>query len=179
MPSDGLMISVASENEVLRRCALGAFLRHWRATQGLSVERAGLSHMTWRRLEDGHAVRAQTHSVVETATELPAGLVARALRNDEALIELAELLGIAGPDENQSPAAFVRSFGGRSVWAQQLAESPAADLPAVGALVAKLSARKERSQTEDAALRSLVAWLVELADVSRNGLVRPHKEVRK
>lgn len=159
---------MTEEAEALRRCALGSFLRHWRAAQDLSVEamaeRAGLGHMTWRRLEDGHAVRAQTYITVETVTGLPAGLVSRALRDDAALIEVAEHLGIA-VDENQSPAAFLRSFALPTAWAQQLAskaESPADDLSAVADLVAKLSARRDRTPAEDAALRALIAWLAEL-----------------
>jgi transcriptional regulator with XRE-family HTH domain len=158
---------MTDDAEALRRCALGSFLRHWRAAQYLSVEAmaesAGLSHMTWRRAEDGHAVRARSYHAVETMTGLPAGLVDRALRDDEALIELAEHLGIAGPDENQSPAAFLRSFGWPVAWAQQITESQDGDMAAVGALVARLSARKDRSEVEDAALRSLVAWMSELA----------------
>lgn len=153
----------------LRRCALGAFLRHWRASQAISVEalaeRASLGHMTWRRLEDGHAVRPSTYVTVETVAQLPAGMVSRALLDDDALIELAGHLGIAGPDANQSPAAWLRSFALPTSWAQQFAAQTVAlddDLPAVGQLVAKLSARKDRSEVEDAALRSLVAWLAEL-----------------
>ena len=164
-----LVSDETSRAEALRRAALGAFLRHWRAAQDLSVEamaeRAGLSHMSWRRAEDGHELRARTYNAVETVTELPAGLVMRSLKDDEALIELATHLGIAGPDENQSPAAFLRSYALPNAWAQQLAaKDPGTedDLPAVGALVAKLSARKDRSPAEDAALKALALWLTEL-----------------
>lgn len=160
---------MTDDAEALRRCALGSFLRHWRAAQALSVEalaeQAHLGHMTWRRLEDGHAVRAQTYNTVESVTGLPAGMVLRALRDDAALIEVAEHLGIA-VDENQSPAAFLRSFALPVAWSQQLgakAESPADDLSTVGALVAKLSARRDRTPTEDTALKALVAWMGELA----------------
>lgn len=159
---------MTEEAEALRRCALGSFLRHWRAAQDLSVEamaeRAGLGHMTWRRLEDGHAVRAQTYITVETVTGLPAGLVSRALRDDAALIEVAQQLGIE-VSTDQSPEAFLRSFALPTAWAQQLASQtaePEEDLPAVGALVAKLSARRDRTPTEETALRALIAWLAEL-----------------
>ena len=160
---------MTDDAESMRRCALGAFLRHWRASQGLSIEamaeRAGLSHMSWRRAEDGHELRAKTYNAVETVAQLPAGMVSRALLDDDALIELAGQLGIAGPDANQSPAAWLRSFALPTSWTQQLgSQDPGSgdDLPAVGQLVAKLSARKDRSEVEDAALRSLVAWLAEL-----------------
>lgn len=151
----------------LRRCALGAFLRHWRASQAISVEalaeRASLGHMTWRRLEDGHAVRPATYVTVETVAQLPAGMVSRALLDDDALIELAGHLGIAGPDANQSPAAWLRSFALPTSWAQHLTPpQPDDDLPAVAALISRLSARRDRTPTEDAALKALAAWLAEL-----------------
>lgn len=158
---------LVSDDEAMRRCALGAVLRHWRASKGLSVEamaeHAGLSHMTWRRLEDGHAVRPLTYRTVEQAADVPAGLVVRALKDDEALIELAEKLGIEVPQDQQEWPSFLRSFAWPTAWAQQLTVAPDDDLPAVGALVAKLSARSDRSPTEDTALQALIAWMGELA----------------
>lgn len=163
-----LVSDETSRAEALRRAALGAFLRHWRAAQDLSVEamaeRAGLSHMSWRRAEDGHAVRARTYTVIEQTTGLPAGIISRALLDDEVLIDLAGKLGIE-IEENQSPAAFLRSYALPNAWAQQLAaKDPGTedDLPAVGALVARLSARKDRTPAEDAALKALAVWLTEL-----------------
>lgn len=158
-----------TDADLIRRCALGSMIRTKRGHEGISVEtlaqRAQLGHMTLRRVEEGHTVRPKSYAALERALELPTGCVSRALLDDDALIELAGQLGIAGPDENQSPAAWLRSFALPTSWTQQLgSQDPGSgdDLPAVGALVAKLSARKDRTPAEDAALKALAVWLAEL-----------------
>jgi transcriptional regulator with XRE-family HTH domain len=161
---------VIDDAEALRRCALGAFIRHWRASQDLSVEamaeHAGLSHMTLRRAEDGHTVRARSYGLIEQAAGLPAGMVDRALRDDVALIELARSLGIAGPDENQSPAAWLHSFGWPVQWAQQIADPKPDDLEVASSLLSRLTARRNRTAVESEALAATLALVAEWAGIS-------------
>jgi transcriptional regulator with XRE-family HTH domain len=155
--------------DLVRRSALGGILRVWRAAQGLSAEalaaRVGLGHMTLRRIEDGHPVRPKSYRLVEEHVGLPTGLIFRALKDNDALIELAGHLGIDTSDTETSSTAFLRSFAVPGAGSQQLTSpstSPEDDLPAVGALVARLTARRDRSEVEDAALKALAAWLAEL-----------------
>jgi transcriptional regulator with XRE-family HTH domain len=160
---------VTDDAEALRRCALGAFLRHWRASQDLSVEamaeRAGLSHMTWRRLEDGHAIRARSLGIVEQAAGLPSGAIIRALNDDDALVELAEKLGIE-IDKNQSSQAFLRSFGWPVQWAQQITDPQPDDLEVASALLSRLTARRDRTAVENEALAAVHALVGQWAGIS-------------
>jgi hypothetical protein len=92
-------------------------------------------------------------------------MIFRALADDAAMIELAGRLGIEVPDDQKEWPSFVNSYALPTAWAQQLASQtaePEDDLPAVGALVAKLSARRDRTEVEDAALKALAAWLAEM-----------------
>lgn len=101
-------------NNYINRCALGAFLRHWRGFHELSVEEvvklAGIGHTSWRRMEEGNPAWARTYTRVEKYLELPSGLISRALADDEALIQLAEHVGIDIMHARISPAEFIRSF---------------------------------------------------------------------
>lgn len=154
---------------LVRRSALGGILRVWRAAQGLSLEalaaRVGLGQMTLRRMEDGHPVRPKSYRLLEEHVGLPTGLIFRALKENEALIELAGHLSINTSDANNSSLASVRSFALPAAWSHQLTSESASsedDLPAVGALVARLTARPDRSEVEEAALQALAAWLAAL-----------------
>lgn len=175
---------------LLRQFALGAFLRVRRGREGLSVEtmteRAGLSHMTWRRLEDGYAVRPKTYAAVETVFGLPAGSLTRALSDDSALVELAGLLGVdtSAASDSADPDAvwrFLMSFAGTS-WlgvltsgdgvgetAARISEPPPDDhLETVQSLINHLARTLDRTPTEDDALSALIAWMTELAAVRRS-----------
>lgn len=112
-----------AQADLLRQFALGAFLRVRRGREGLSVEtmveRAGLSHMTWRRLEDGYQARPKTYAAVESVFGLPAGSLTRALSDDAALVELAGHLGVdtSAASDSADPDAvrrFLMSFAGSS-----------------------------------------------------------------
>lgn len=162
-------MAVDQEADQLRRAALGAFCRVWRDSQGLSTraaaERVGIAHSTWRLLERGSPGRPKTYRAIEQAAGLPAGMIFRALADDAAMIELAGRLGIEVPDDQKEWPGFINSYALPTAWAQQLASQtahPEEDLPAVGALVAKLSARRGRTPTEETALKALAAWLAEL-----------------
>lgn len=160
---------MTDDAEALRRCALGAFLRRWRASQDLSVEamaeRAGLSHMTLRRAEDGHAIRARSYHIIEQAAGLSAGLVDRALRDDDALVEVARSLGIE-VSEGQSPAAFLRSFGWPVQWAQQVTDAQPDDLEVASSLLSRLTARRNRTEVESEALAAVHALVGQWAGIS-------------
>lgn len=164
---------VTDDSKALHRSALGALLRHWRASQGLSVEalaeQAGIAHTTLRRVEDGHGVQPRTYRSVEEAAKLPAGFIVRALKDDQAAIDLAERLGIAGPDENQSPAAWLRSFAMPIAWSQQLtSQSQPDDLDTAMDLLKRLTARHNRTAVENTTLAAVLALVREWAGVSED-----------
>lgn len=93
--------SVYNRNvDVLRRLAVGGVLQIKRAAEGWSVEQAavhaGIGHMTWRRIEDGYAVRNKTYASVDQLLGLSIGAVKRALGDDLLVAALAR--DVAGED---------------------------------------------------------------------------------
>lgn len=105
------------EMEQQRVKALAAIVKIARSRDGKSIEtsakEAGVGHMTWRRLEEGNPVRAQTYAALDKVYELPSGTVLRAVRSDEGIVELANhfAIGIVEARES-SPRSFVSSLSG-------------------------------------------------------------------
>lgn len=157
----------------LRRAALGAFLQIARSMDNLSAEamavRAGLGHMTWRRLEEGHVVRPQSYAAVEEVFKLPSGTLRAALNDDESLVALAQALGVdtSAAKQGTTPAAdflatFVSGHPGVLIRHATNTSRPTDRLETVQALISHLARRQDRSTGEDAALQGLMAWLGEL-----------------
>lgn len=91
--------------------ALGHLVRSLRAREDCSIEeaarRAGIGHMTLRRLESGQRVRPQTYARLDKLHGLPAGSFDAAARDRGHLLALTDQLGVgqtARPTEDQSAA---------------------------------------------------------------------------
>jgi transcriptional regulator with XRE-family HTH domain len=136
-----------------RRLSVGTCLRIWRARRDLSIEtvaeRAGISHVTYRRVEAGRSVRDSTYTALEDFLELPPGTIIRALVADDAVMELSRALGSSLPTE-ELPLRQLINYLRRASW---------------------------RTPTEDAALEALSAWDAELG-VAQSGDV-PVDSLRK
>lgn len=103
------------EGPELRARALGGVLSVLRDRRGWSVEAAAahakLSHMTWRRLEEGRPVRGKSLAAVDQILERPIGTVRRALNDNLLMVDLVRLVGVeaAGVGKGTAPA-FLRRF---------------------------------------------------------------------
>lgn len=161
-----------ADQNLVNRSALGALIRIRRGHEGISVEalaeRARLGHMTLRRIEEGHPVRQASYAALESALGLPVGIVSRALTDEAAMVELAGHLGVAGPDENQSPRAWLASFALPTVWTQQLTQSKSDDLEIASELLKRLSARRKPTELEKRALSAVYALVGEWAGLLSN-----------
>jgi hypothetical protein len=101
----------------LRARALGGVLALFRAQQGWAVETAAaharLSHMTWRRLEEGRAVRTKSLAAVDRLLERPIGTVSRALRDDLLMLQLVNLVTDTG-EAAHGVVPFLQRFAEQS-----------------------------------------------------------------
>lgn len=126
-----------------RRHAVGELLETWRIKRGLTVEtaaeRAGVSTVTYRRIELGEPARDMSYAALEDFLRLWPGTLRQALRSDEAVPALGQTLGVS-----------------EAVW-------PVAQLSAtVSNLIAYLRRVGRPSLAELAALHALTTWHVEL-----------------
>ncbi|MEV8610082.1 helix-turn-helix transcriptional regulator [Amycolatopsis sp. NPDC051373] len=75
---------------------LGDAVRDARGTLGLSLEAAaegaGVSHVTWRRVERGHGTYRPTHTALEQYFGLPEGSIKQALTSEPAMQEFERRL---------------------------------------------------------------------------------------
>jgi transcriptional regulator with XRE-family HTH domain len=161
----------------MRRLALGGVLQLLRDARGWSVEAAArevrMGHMTWRRVEDGFAVRRRTYATLDGLLEVPLGTVQRALNDDPMMLQLAarvvDPLEVASTSD---PAVWVETFAQQTLsgsprQAAAFAPPPAAPAPAplvtaVGDLVTRLAADPRRSSATERALRALLDLMPEL-----------------
>lgn len=95
-----------------RATALGATVRAVRGKNGWSVEsaseRAGIGHMTWRRIEDGYPVRAKSYAALDLLFEQSAGTFGAAAR-DGVSEALARSLGVVQPaTDDDAEEAYIR-----------------------------------------------------------------------
>jgi transcriptional regulator with XRE-family HTH domain len=101
----------AWEDITARTVAIGQLVRVVRASKGLSIEesarRAGLGHMTLRRIESGESVRASSYSGLDRSHGLPAGTFLWAAKLDGGLAKLAAALGVRLPGLGTAPATTV------------------------------------------------------------------------
>jgi transcriptional regulator with XRE-family HTH domain len=158
-----------------RRCGLGGILRVVRGHKGWSVEHAAeeaqIGHMTWRRLEAGSRVWAQTYAKVDALFCLHPGTVQMALGDDDALIELARRLGVDTTPvaEGMDPHEFVLRLGltgDRTVAPlHQVAHAPTdtSTIKAAELLIGRLVRVVERTKVEQDALRALLDLLPTLS----------------
>lgn len=97
---EGAVDQDATEHRQTRRMALGGALQLIRLRNGWNVNdaasRAGIAPMTWRRLEDGQNVRANSHAAVDKLLGLPFGTVKRSLNDD--LLMVQEIVKLTGAD---------------------------------------------------------------------------------
>lgn len=133
------------ERRVVRRLALGGALQLIRTRHRWNVAAAaaaaGLAPMTWRRVEDGLAVRERTHAVLDGLLELPFGSVKRALADDLRMVEIVTLAGVdtrhvAADNAGEFLAAFAeqtRTGSPRQARALSHAAAPERPWPAVDA----------------------------------------------
>lgn len=153
------------DSKALHRSALGALIRIRRGHEGISVEtladRAHLGHTTLRRMEEGHPVRTKSYAALETALGLPVGMVSRALTDEAVMVELAQHLGVAGPDENQSPRTWLASFA-----LPVGAVTQPSDLEVATQLLNRLTARRSRTAIETDALAVVHALVGEWAGLT-------------
>jgi transcriptional regulator with XRE-family HTH domain len=162
----------------MRALALGGVLQLLRTQKGWSVEQAahqaGLGHMTWRRVEDGFAVRRRTYAALDTILSLPVGTVQRALNDDTLMLSLLGQVVEVHPLDADDAAGYVERFAHQTLSGsprQTSALRPAAaaggqgDGPVAGTLVTAagdLATRLasippgERTPQHDAALRALL-----------------------
>jgi transcriptional regulator with XRE-family HTH domain len=166
----------------MRALALGGVLQLLRTQKGWSVEQAahqaGLGHMTWRRVEDGFAVRRRTYAALDTILSLPVGTVQRALNDDTLMLSLLGQVVEVHPLDADDAAGYVERFAHQTLSGsprQTSALAPAAGgraggldgtlVAAVGDLATRLAAvpADDRSPRHDAALRALLDLLPELA----------------
>ncbi|MGH2618600.1 MAG: helix-turn-helix domain-containing protein, partial [Thermomicrobiales bacterium] len=87
--------------------ALAAIVKIVRTKEGKSIEaaakEAGVGHMTWRRLEEGNTVRAQTYAALDRAYSLPPGTALRAVNTDEGIVNLATHFAIGIVEASEYP----------------------------------------------------------------------------
>ena len=89
---------MTGDRAVTARQGLGAVLRAWRSSKGLSIVDAAqaveLSHMTWTRLERGERVWLKTYAAVDQAFHLAPGTTLLALEDEDGLAHFAAELGV-------------------------------------------------------------------------------------
>lgn len=86
-----------AERRRTRLLALGGALQLLRTGRGWNVNdaasAANVAPMTWRRLEEGQAVRRRTHVAVDVLLDQPFGTVERAVADDVLMLNLVAHLG--------------------------------------------------------------------------------------
>ena len=102
-------LAVARER---RRRVLGGILQVTRARSGWKVNdaasAAGIAPMTWRRMEDGLAVRERSYIAVDGILGVTPGTVKRALNDDLLMVELVGRTGVdVGPQHRERAADFL------------------------------------------------------------------------
>lgn len=157
---------------------LGAAVRAVRGRRGVSVEsaakRAGLSPVTWRRIEHGHGVYGRTVRKLEAYLALPEGAIADALEGDEAMAGLEDRLADLEEDASTTRStSWLESTGERSsdsdvsINVEQLTQLDLAELERLQEVISGILAERYRVISEE--------WMRS----SLPRLVQAHRSIRK
>jgi transcriptional regulator with XRE-family HTH domain len=123
---EGTVDQDAVEHRQTRRMALGGALQLIRLRNGWNVNdaasRAGIAPMTWRRMEDGQNVRANSYAAVDKLLGLTFGAVKRALNDD--LLMVQEIVKLTGTDVRHVASDNAHEF--LSEFARTTAKGPGA-----------------------------------------------------
>ncbi len=173
---------LAIQRAYVRRRALGGALHVLRTHQGQTIrqaaEAAGMSHMTWIRLEQGLAVKGRTLYALDPVLGRPTGTVARALEDDVLMLALlgqtgaAVTEGVAPEDAGAFLLAFVERVSTGAVRPAEVTTSGMTEFQLATALVERLRKGPPTSELERGVIDAALAAMPDL-------YARPHRWFRK